>query len=59
MFVLPCVSQLPKKGSEATVTTSNSTRKLDFSALTKEPFFQRAHAAPPPEAEDKVHDVPL
>ena len=58
-IVATASSRLPVKGSKAAQETSNSTRKLDYSALTKEPFFQRA--APPPEAtaEPTVHDVPL
>jgi len=59
-FVVTVTSRLPIKGSQATQTTTNATRKVDFSGLYKDPFFQRAPAAPvPPPPEDMQHDVPI
>jgi len=34
-------SRLPVKGSRPASVSTNSTRRIDFSALVKEPFFQR------------------
>jgi len=59
-FVATATSRLPLKDSKLSKTStevSNATRKVDFSAMYKEPFFQRA--APPPTEEVSVHDVPL
>jgi hypothetical protein len=56
-IVATASSRLPVKGSKAESVSTNSSRRIDLSALTKEPFFQRAQA-PPPE-ETGVHDVPL
>ena len=61
-FVVTATSRLPIKGSKASQTSTNTTRRVDLSGLYKDPFFQRAPApAPPPDAatKDKVHDVPL
>ena len=51
-LVATASSRIPKKGTAAESVTSNSTRKVDLSSLTKEPFFQRAYApsAPDPAA---------
>ena len=62
-IVATATSRLPTKGSKTTEVTSNSTKRVDLSSLTKEPFFQRA-PPPPPEPEvdadgkPKAHDVP-
>ena len=61
-FVVTATSRLPIKGSKASQTSTNTTRRVDLSGLYKDPFFQRAPTpAPPPDAatKDKVHDVPL
>ena len=63
-FVVTATSRLPIKGSKASQTSSNTTRRVDLSGLYKDPFFQRAPvAAPHPDAaaaaKDKVHDVPI
>ena len=50
-IVATATSRLPVRGSKASVTTSNSSRRVDLSAMLKEPFFQRAHAPPAPEPE--------
>ena len=61
-LVATASSRIPKRGSNATTVTSNATRRVDMSSLTKEPFFQRA--APPPDANaagatpEKPADVP-
>lgn len=47
-IVATASSRLPQKGSTAAQVTSHSRRHaVDLSALTKEPFFQRAHMPPP------------
>eukprot|EP00908_Phaeocystis_cordata_P026892 Transcript_942.p1 GENE.Transcript_942~~Transcript_942.p1 ORF type:complete len:285 (-),score=111.19 Transcript_942:1117-1971(-) len=61
-FVVTATSRLPIKGSKATQTSSNTTRRVDLSGLYKDPFFQRAPTAVPPTGaadDDKVHDVPI
>lgn len=57
-------SRLPtktKRGEEASTMSvaTNSSRRIDLAALTKEPFFQRAPAAPKEADAAPVHDVPL
>ena len=51
--------QIHAKGSKSTPVTVNATRRVDLSALTKEPFFQRAPPPPPPPPGTEVHDVPV
>ena len=47
-IVATASSRLPQKGSTAAQVTSHSKmHTVDLSALTKEPFFQRAHEPPP------------
>jgi len=59
-IVATATSRLPLKGSRSSQLTTNSSKRLDLSTHTKEPFFQRA-VAPPAEAaaSDKPFDVPL
>ena len=48
-IVATASSRLPQKDSSATQVTSRSQRhRVDLAALTKEPFFQRAHPPSPP-----------
>ena len=62
-LVATASSRLPLKGSRSVEVSSNSSRKLDLSTLTKEPFFQRAPPPPPPPDEgakkSEKHDVPI
>ena len=59
-IVATASSRLPQKDSSATQVTSRSQRhRVDLAALTKEPFFQRAPAAPKEADAAPVHDVPL
>jgi len=51
--------QISVKGSKSTSVSTNSSRRVDLSALAKEPFFQRQVAPPPEEEEEAVRDVPL
>ena len=48
-LVATASSRIPKKGTTAAQVTTNTSRRVDLSALTKEPFFQRAPAPPPPD----------
>ena len=58
-IVATASSRLPRKGSLATTSVSNSSKRVDLSSLTKEPFFQRAHPPPSASEPETVHDVPL
>jgi hypothetical protein len=57
-IVATASSRLPQRGSKPMTASTNSSKRVDFSTLTKEPFFQRA-VMPAPEKTDEVHDVPL
>jgi len=58
-LVATATSRINVKGSLTKVISTNSSRRVDLSTLTKEPFFQRApQLPPPPPQEDTVHDVP-
>jgi hypothetical protein len=60
-IVATASSRLPFKGSKASTVATNSSKRVDLSTLTKEPFFQRQQASVEEEAptsEPKVHDVP-
>ena len=51
-IVATASSRLPKKGSIASAISNNASRRVEWpSSITKEPFFQRAHAPPAPEPE--------
>ena len=51
-IVATASSRLPKKGSIASALSNNASRRVEWpSSITKEPFFQRAHAPPAPEPE--------
>lgn len=55
-------SRLPVKGRRGETlpsvsATTNSSRRVDLSALAKEPFFQRQPTAPKAEGGEPVHDV--
>ena len=54
-LVATASSRIPKKGSISSTTSTNATRRVELTALTKEPFFQRAPVAeePPPADADK------
>lgn len=56
-LVATASSRLPTRNSKPTSVSTNSSKRVDLSALTKEPFFQRAAAVPT--EEPTVHDVPL
>lgn len=59
-FVVAATSRLPIKGSKSTQTSSNTTLRVDFSTMYKDPFFQRAPAVEEPAAGGpEVHDVPI
>jgi len=60
-FVVTATSRLPIKGSKTTQTSSNTTRRVDFSTMHKDPFFQRAPVVEEPATAtgDEVHDVPI
>ena len=62
-IVATASSRLPVKGSKASSVSTNSSKRVDLSALTKEPFFQRAPAPQPEPPADgtptKPHDVPV
>lgn len=56
-----CPAQLPFKGSKSTQLATNSSRRVDLSTHTKEPFFQRAPQPVPDEpapSEAAPADVP-
>ena len=60
-IVATASSRLPFKGSKASTVATNSSKRVDLSTLTKEPFFQRQQASveeAAPTSEPKVHDVP-
>jgi len=48
-IVATASSRIPKKGTTASQVSTNSSRRVDLSALAKEPFFQRQYQ-PEPEA---------
>lgn len=59
-LVATATSRVNLKGAkgDATPITTNTSRRVDLSALVKEPFFQRAPPPPSVPMEDIVHDVP-
>ena len=57
--MVTATSRLPIKGSKTTQTSSNTTRRVDFSTMYKDPFFQRAPVVEEPAKGDEVHDVPI